>query len=99
LTITFESDIDIIIYALEEIIAYARRSQQIFVAQCVWWIASVIGLKVGLITYIDYLRSEGVQTTPKASVPTQGPQEKQDLERTEKVHKEGEKFLQDSRRL
>jgi hypothetical protein len=84
---------------LEKIIAYARRSQQLLMSQCVWWIASVIGLEVGLITYIVNLRREGVQMTPTASVPTQGPQEKQDLERTEKVHKEGEKFLQDSRRL
>jgi len=56
MTITFENDIDLIVYALEKVIAYARRSQQIFVAQCVWWLASIIGLKEGLITYIDQLR-------------------------------------------
>ena len=56
MTITFESDNDIIVYALEKIIAYARRTQQIFVAQCVWWLASIIGLDKGLIIYIDNLQ-------------------------------------------
>jgi len=56
MTITFESDNDIIVYALEKIIAYARRTQQIFVAQCVWWLASIIGLDKGLIVHIDNLQ-------------------------------------------
>jgi hypothetical protein len=47
MTITFENDNDVIIYALEKIISYARRTQQIFVAQCVWWLASIIGLEQG----------------------------------------------------
>jgi phosphate starvation-inducible protein PhoH len=33
MTITFENDNDVIVYALERIIVYARRTQQIFVAQ------------------------------------------------------------------
>jgi len=56
MTIIFENYNDLIVYALEKVIAYARRSQQILVAQCVWWLASIIGLKEGLITYIDQLR-------------------------------------------
>jgi len=56
MTITFENDKDVIVYALEKIIAYARRTQQIFVAHCVWWLASIIGLEQGLITHIDNLR-------------------------------------------
>jgi len=55
MTITFENDTDIIVYALEKVISYARRTQQIFVAQCVWWLASIIGLEQGLITYVDNL--------------------------------------------
>jgi len=58
MTITFENDNDIIVYALEKVISYARRSQQVFVAQCVWWLASIIGLEQGLVNHIDNLRSQ-----------------------------------------
>jgi hypothetical protein len=57
MTITFESDNDVIVYALEKVISYARRTQQILVAQCVWWLAAVIGLEQGLVTYIDNIQS------------------------------------------
>jgi hypothetical protein len=53
--ITFENDNDVIIYALEKVISYARRTQQIIVANCVWWLASIISLELGLINYIDTL--------------------------------------------
>jgi hypothetical protein len=56
MTVTFENDNDVIVYALEKVIAYARRTQQIFVAQCVWWLASIVGLESGLINHIDTLR-------------------------------------------
>jgi len=56
MTITFENENDIIVYALEKIISYARKNQYIFVAQSVWWIASVIGLTDGLVMHIDNLR-------------------------------------------
>jgi hypothetical protein len=56
MTITFENDNDVIVYALEKVISYARRTQQIFVAQCVWWLASVIGLEAELVNHIDNLR-------------------------------------------
>jgi hypothetical protein len=56
MTITFENDHDVIVYTLEKVISYAKRTQQIFVAQCVWWLASVIGLEPGLVNYIDTLR-------------------------------------------
>jgi len=55
MTINFENDNDVIVYALEKIIAYARSTQQIFVAQCVWWLASIIGLDKGLTIHIDNL--------------------------------------------
>jgi 3-mercaptopyruvate sulfurtransferase SseA len=58
MTIIFENDNDIIVYALEKVIAYARRTQQIFAAQCVWWLASVIGLEQRLIVHIDNLRTQ-----------------------------------------
>jgi hypothetical protein len=55
MTITFERDIDVIVYALEKIIAFARENQYLFVANCVWWIAGIIGLDSGLTIYIDTL--------------------------------------------
>lgn len=58
MTITFENDNDVIVYALEKVIAYARRTQQIFVAHCVWWLASIIGLESELIHLIDTLQEQ-----------------------------------------
>jgi hypothetical protein len=43
MTITFANDNDVIIYALEKILSYARDTQYIFLAQSVWWITSIIG--------------------------------------------------------
>jgi hypothetical protein len=57
MTITFENDNDDIVYALEKIIYHARRTQQIFVAQCIQWLASIIGLYQGLVSYIDNQQS------------------------------------------
>jgi hypothetical protein len=56
MTITFESDKDVIVYALEKIISYARDNQYIFLAQSIWWISSIIGLQEGLIIFIDNLK-------------------------------------------
>jgi hypothetical protein len=56
MTITFEHECDIIVYALEKIISFAKENQYIFVAQCVWWLASIIGLEKGLVIHIDNLR-------------------------------------------
>jgi len=56
MTITFDNESDVIVYALEKIVSYSRRTQQIFVAQCIWWLASIIGLERGLIVHIDNLR-------------------------------------------
>jgi len=56
MTITFKDDNDVIIYALEKIISYARDNRYIFLAQSIWWISSIIGLQQGLVNYIDTLR-------------------------------------------
>ena len=56
MTVNFENDNDVIVYALEKIIAYGRKNQYIFVAQSVWWIASIVGLTKGLVIHIDTLR-------------------------------------------
>jgi len=54
--ITFENDNNVIVYALDKIISYAKNNQYIFSAQSVWWIASTVGLTEGLVIYIDNLR-------------------------------------------
>jgi len=56
MTISFETEDDVIIFGFEKIISYARNKEQIFVAQCVWWLALVSGFELGLISYIDTLR-------------------------------------------
>jgi hypothetical protein len=69
MTITFENENDVIVYALEKVISFAKRTQQVFVARCVWWLASIIGLEQGLIIYIDNLRSRE-NLTKSNQVPT-----------------------------
>jgi len=54
--ITFENDNDVIVYALEKIISYARDNQYVFLAQSIWWISSILELQQGLIVHIDNLR-------------------------------------------
>jgi len=54
--ITFENDNDVIVYALEKVISYARHNKYIFLAQSVWWIVSIIGLQQELIDHIDHQR-------------------------------------------
>jgi len=76
--VTFENENDIIVYALEKIICYARDNHYIFVAQSIRWIASIIGLSEGLATHIDNLRirfgasqliSEEDQLFPEKDLP------------------------------
>jgi len=54
MTISFENNNDIIVYTLETIISFARNNHYIFIAQCIWWISSIIGLQQKLIKYIDH---------------------------------------------
>jgi hypothetical protein len=60
LTISFENDNDFIVYTLERIVSYARKNEHIFLAQCIWWITSVIGLQQGLVIYIDNLKARAL---------------------------------------
>jgi len=55
MTLTFENDNDAIVYPLERIVSYAREYQYFFVANCTWWIASIIGLDDQLRQHIDKL--------------------------------------------
>jgi len=101
MTITFENDNDVIVYALEKIIAYAGSTQQIFVAHCVWWLASIIALEQGLTSYIDNLRSRiEITVTSEAPQNTLEQAAKDTIElRQYQVLKECEKYLMESRRL
>jgi hypothetical protein len=103
MTITFETDNDVIVYALEKVISYARRTQQIFVAQCVWWLASIIGLEQGLAIHIDNIQSridvtvipEKVPSTERTVSPI--PRDNQEDRRQDKILEECEEYLKDSR--
>jgi hypothetical protein len=105
MTITFENDNDVIVYALEKIISYARNNQQIFVAQCVWWLASIIGLEQGLANFIDNIQSRIDTTVIPGNVPSADrivspiPRDIQEDLRQDKVLKECEEYLKDSKRL
>jgi hypothetical protein len=66
MTITSANDNDVIVYALEKIIAYARNNRYIFLAQSIWWISSIIGLQQEVVIHIDNLRRRGNQNhTPR----------------------------------
>jgi hypothetical protein len=105
MTITFENNNDVIVYALQRIISYARDTQQIFVAQCVWWLASIISLEKGLIDYIDNIKDRcHIPVNPEKDLSerncvTPTPRDIQEDTRPDKILKECEEFLRDSRRL
>jgi len=65
MTISFENDNDVMVYALDKIIAFARNNQYIILAQCVWWIFSIIRLQARLVTHMKHLliRSEVASVT------------------------------------
>jgi hypothetical protein len=104
MTISFENDNDVIVYALEKVISHARKTQQIFGAQCVWWLASIIGLEQGLINYIDniqtrqnvIIRPEELPVIKRSISPA--PREIPEESRQDQVLKECEEFLRDSKR-
>jgi len=63
MTINFENDNDVIVYALEKIISYARDNQYIFLAQSIWWISLIIGLQSGLVIHINNIRERSNHST------------------------------------
>jgi len=71
MTITFENDNDVIVYALEKIVSYAREYRYFCVANCTWWIASIVGLHEHLRRHIDKLElgqstiARGISSTPR----------------------------------
>jgi hypothetical protein len=57
MTITFNDNTDVIVYALEKVISYTRQLQNIFLVQCVWWIPAILRLQEGLVIHIDNLKA------------------------------------------
>jgi hypothetical protein len=85
MTLTFENDNDVIVFALERIISFARENRYLFVANCIWWIAGVIGLEAGLINHIDNLESRRhiykpreISSTPRDIAQGVSPEESND---------------------
>jgi predicted component of type VI protein secretion system len=96
MTITFENDNDAIVYALAKIIAYAKEYQYFFVANCTWWIASIIGLDSGLVTFIDNLHKEENQLTKEISPD---PRDLTEDKRLDRILENTEEFINNSSRL
>jgi len=97
MTISFANDTDIIVYALERMINYARKYQYIFIARCVWWIASTIGLESGLIKHIDSLCLE----TSQISLQEDSKIDKTDTEleqRCNDILNQVERFINESKK-
>jgi hypothetical protein len=86
------------------VITYARWNLQVFVAQCVWWLAAVIGLEQGLANYIDNIGSRSIVTIIPERIPSVGrtvspiPRGTQEDQRQDQVLKEVEEYLQNSKR-
>jgi len=101
MTIPFENENDVIVYALERIISFARKNQYIFLAQSVWWISSIMGLQPELITYIGNLepcsKKEQIQREVTVTSKDEATESKEDQQDT--ILKECEEFLRDSRWL
>ena len=99
--ITFENDNDVIIYALACIISHARRTQQILVAHCVWWLALIIGLEQGLVSHIDKLQGQD-NTISQEQLPREVSATPRDLAEDRRVNQgfdHTEQFLEESRWL
>jgi len=103
--ITFESDKNIIVYAFEKVLSYARDNQYIFLAQSIWWISSIIGLQQGLVIHINNLHTR-VSTTSlihpdrrdQISVAQEVSNTPRDLEkdqRSEEILKRAKQFIEE----
>jgi hypothetical protein len=104
MTITFEKDNDVIVYTLEKVISHARNTQQIFVALCIWWLASVIGLERGLVSYINNIQErKKVVVVPEKAPDKQrsissAPRDIQEDTRQDRILQECGEFLRESKK-
>ena len=72
MAISFENNNDVIVYALEKILSYARDNHYIFLGQSILWILSIIEFQQGLVIHIDNLKERSDiafrDTTPRFQV-------------------------------
>jgi hypothetical protein len=71
MTITFDNDSDVIVYALEKTISFVQENQYLFVANCAWWIAGNIRLDSGLIVHINNLAFRQNDDSQQVSLTSQ----------------------------
>jgi len=99
--ITFENDHNIIIYPFEWVKSHARRTQQIFVGQCVWWLALIVGQEQGLVFHINRLQCQE-DTTLQEQMPCEVsaiPRDLTEHQRVDQVLDCTEKYLRKSKHL
>lgn len=111
MTITFDNVNDVIVYDLEKVISHARRTQQMFLAQCVWWLLSVVILEQDLVRHIDNLHGRTVigkdqyeeeNNTPKvwnSSIDRIPVPKESTRDQQDSVLKECEEYQKESQRL
>jgi hypothetical protein len=95
MSITFENENDVIVYALEKIITFARNNRYIFLAQSVWWISSILGLQQGLIVHIDNIRERSNIRDQETREISATPRDLQS-ERADIVLNRAEQFIKES---
>lgn len=70
MNINFGTESDVFLYSLEQNNPLCQVHHYIFAAQCVWWLASLLGLQQGLLRYTVILAvrsviiERGISTTP-----------------------------------
>jgi len=81
--------------------SHARRTQQIFVVQCVWWLALIVELEQGSVSHIDRLQGQE-DTTLQEQLPSDVSAIPRDLtedRRIDQVLDCTEQYLRESKRL
>jgi len=109
MTISFENKNIVIVHALKKMISFARNTQYIFVAECVWWLAAMLGLQQGLIIYIDNLNewakvgtkenwvlSIAQKDTTRGQVISTTPRDITEDQWAEQILDRAERFIKDS---
>lgn len=101
MTISFKNNSDVIVYAIEKIISYARDNLYIFLAQSIWWTFSIIRLQSELIAHIDIRHYHSENGPVQSRMIAKWSCDSICLEpcRQEAIWKEREEYLQDSKHL
>jgi hypothetical protein len=95
MTINFENENEVLVYAFERIIVFAQDNHYLFLAQSVWWISSIIGLQQSLIDYIDNIRNQSNLSDQASGEISDTPRDLQS-EQEDRVLNRAEQFIKDS---